>query len=474
MNKKMKNSAMNHSAISNQQKGVSTLLFTVLVGMSLTALSVGYISSLKTVQNSATTLHAQTQAQMQSMVGLNALNKFLSEQPLSNIQQIKSGNIKTTGVETIKFEMVSSNAGNFVFDITGQSGGASSILRAQYTLIDEVDAVSQSGSIFAGGLRVNKLEDLSANGVTLEVSGGIINKNNNHTYSSSELLGVGITVVPYQPKSFIKPEDVRNDANYIFYSEDGIKKCAKNNLVDTSTIPETKITKETYVGVLGMSACPVGVKFENNNWVFDGATNYPVGIYWFDSNVIVNLPKNNDTRTNSFTSTIIAMGKIKSELLDQKKDSLYEAYAPHHYVINASLADKSMRTNKICSVVYPSQYCDGKGSLKATSLMQEVPALYSNILFLANTIELSAGKEKQHNIVANYYGNIIANGVSGGTGGASGKFTGTGVLNVRGNIMVVGEADMTNMLGDFSMKLSNSDDAGNYVPIYKKEIKMKG
>lgn len=148
MNKKMKNRVMNHSTKFNQQQGVSTLLFTVLVGVSLTALSVGYISSLKTVQNSATTLHAQTQAQMQSMIGLNALNKFLSEQPLSNIQQIKSGNIKTTGVETIKFEMVSSNARNFVFDITGTSGGASAVLRAQYSLTDKVSTIQQGGGGF--------------------------------------------------------------------------------------------------------------------------------------------------------------------------------------------------------------------------------------------------------------------------------------------------------------------------------------
>ena len=106
--------------------------------------------------------------------------------------------------------------------------------------------------------------------------------------------------------------------------------------------------------------------------------------------------------------------------------------------------------------------------------MAQSPATIANILFLSQSLELVAGKEKQHNIVVNYYGNLIANGASGGTGSPSGKFTGTGVLNIRGNVMVVGEADMTEMLGDFSMKLTNAQAAGNVVPFYKKVFSIGG
>src|SRR5690606_9828487 len=119
------------------------------------------------------------QAQMQSMVGLNALNKFLSEQPLSNIQQIKSGNIKTTGVATIKFEMVSSNAGNFVFDITGISGGASAVVRGQYSITAKVSTIQQGGVVFAGGFYVKKLnndaskDNIVDNNITIQVPNSI-------------------------------------------------------------------------------------------------------------------------------------------------------------------------------------------------------------------------------------------------------------------------------------------------------------
>ena len=135
---------------------------------------------------------------------------------------------------------------------------------------------------------------------------------------------------------------------------------------------------------------------------------------------------------------------------------------------------KTTRAQKICPTNYPLQYCQAAGQLKSDTLMAQSPATISNILFLSQSLELAAGKEKQHNIVVNYYGNLIANGTSGGTGSPSGKFTGTGVLNIRGNVMVVGEADMTEMLGDFSMKLTNAQAAGNVIPFYKKTFGIGG
>lgn len=44
-----------------KQAGVSSLLFIVLVGLSLTVLTVGYMSTMRNLQSSATTTHAQTQ-----------------------------------------------------------------------------------------------------------------------------------------------------------------------------------------------------------------------------------------------------------------------------------------------------------------------------------------------------------------------------------------------------------------------------
>ena len=420
----------------SKQKGFSSLLFIVLVGLSLTVLTVGYMSSMRNLQSSATTAHAQTQAQMQAMIGYQALSKFLKDQAdtnFANIAKIETGTI---------------------------SGGTTSILRSQFFITEELESKSQTGSVFAGGLRVNKLEDLSASGVTLEVSGGIINKNNNQTYDASALSNAGITVVAYTPKSFIRPEDLRKDANYIFTLENGNAKCMKNNFFDATE--NKQITAETVI------TCPVAVTRQSDSWVVT-ANSEITGVLWFDGNVTVNLSK-----TTDFINTVISTQKIKTELLDESKDAVYNAFAPHHYYITATDEQKTTRAQKICPTNYPLQYCQAAGQLKSDTLIAQSPATISNILFLSQSLELAAGKEKQHNIVVNYYGNLIANGTSGGTGSPSGKFTGTGVLNIRGNVMVVGEADMTEMLGDFSMKLTNAQAAGNVIPFYKKTFGIGG
>lgn len=443
----------------SKQKGFSSLLFIVLVGLSLTVLTVGYMSSMRNLQSSATTAHAQTQAQMQAMIGYQALGEFLKNQSLTNIAKIEVGTV-TGGTTPIQFKKIACGTNQYCFDITGKSGGATSIIRSKFIISEELESKAQTGSVFAGGLRVNKLEDLSASGVTLEVSGGIINKNNNQTYDATALKNAGITVVAYTPKNFIRPEDLRKDANYIFTLENGNAKCIKNNFFDTAEDKQIKV--ETVI------TCPLAVTRESDSWVVNGNSEI-TGVLWFDGNVIVNLSK-----TTDFINTVISTQKIKTALLDESKDSIYNAYAPHHYYITATEEQKTARAQKICPTSYPLQYCQAAGQLKSDTFMAQSPATISNILFLSQTLELAAGKEKQHNIVVNYYGNLIANGTSGGTGSPSGKFTGTGVLNIRGNVMVVGEADMTEMLGDFSMKLTNAQAAGNVIPFYKKVFSVGG
>ena len=460
MNYILKDMAKNSSTrFLAKQAGFSSLLFIVMVGLSLTVLTVGYMSSMRNLQSSATTAHAQTQAQMQAMIGYQALGEFLKAQSLTDIAKIEKGTI-SGGVTPIKFKKVTCGANQYCFDITGASGGATSILRSQFIIIDELESKSQTGSVFAGGLRVNKLEDLSAAGVTLEVSGGIINKNDNKTYDATALSNAGINVVPYTPKSFIKPEDLRKDANYIFTLENGSTKCMRNNFYDATENKEIKTAT--------VITCPLAVTREGGYWVVNGNSDI-TGVLWFDGDVLVKLSK-----TKDFINTIISTQKIKTELLDESTNANYNAFAPHHYYITATEEQKVERAKKVCPVNYPLQYCQAAGELKSDTLMAQSPATIANVLFLSQSLELAAGKEKQHNIVVNYYGNLIANGASGGTGSPSGKFTGTGVLNIRGNVMVVGEADMTEMLGDFSMKLTNAQAAGNVIPFYKKVFSVGG
>src|SRR5690606_23308709 len=111
-----------------KQAGVSSLLFIVLVGLSLTVLTVGYMSTMRNLQSSATTTHAQTQAQMQAMIGYHALTKYLKKESLTNIAKIESGTV-SGGSELIQFTKVPCGADQYCFDLVGKSGGASAILR---------------------------------------------------------------------------------------------------------------------------------------------------------------------------------------------------------------------------------------------------------------------------------------------------------------------------------------------------------
>ncbi|WP_411687711.1 hypothetical protein [Acinetobacter indicus] len=133
-----------------KQAGVSSLLFIVLVGLSLTVLTVGYMSTMRNLQSSATTTHAQTQAQIQAMIGYHALIKYLKKESLENINKIETGTV-SGGTEPVEFKKFACGADQYCFDLIGKSGGASAILRANFNIIDELETKSQSGSVFAGG-----------------------------------------------------------------------------------------------------------------------------------------------------------------------------------------------------------------------------------------------------------------------------------------------------------------------------------
>ena len=213
-----------------KQAGVSSLLLIVLVGLSLTVLTVGYMSTMRNLQSSATTTHAQTQAQMQAMIGYHALTKYLKKESLTNIAKIESGTV-SGGSELIQFTKVACGTDQYCFDLVGKSGGASAILRANYNITSELSKEQLKGSVFEGGLQVNKLESLIADGVTLEVGGGNILQQSGTPWSSKEISEAGITLKPFSQRDFLNPTDVRKDANYIFYTDgNNIPQCRINNL----------------------------------------------------------------------------------------------------------------------------------------------------------------------------------------------------------------------------------------------------
>ncbi|MEW9149542.1 hypothetical protein AB2762_01695 [Acinetobacter indicus] len=447
-----------------KQAGVSSLLFIVLVGLSLTVLTVGYMSTMRNLQSSATTTHAQTQAQMQAMIGYHAFSKYLNQlskedNGLRLIDQLCNGEIEESNPETqIKFERVGACNNpvlkdQYKFDIIGKSGGASAILRANFNLLEELKTGQQTGSIFAGGLTVGKLDGnqahLIADGVTLEVKDGEIYGQNDKPYTE---LGT-ITVKEYVSRNFVKPEDFKDNSNYIFtVDENGDKFCELANLKNSPTKVQTTCPDDTYVSFDKSS----------KTWTLSGKV-AETGAFWFDGNVILELDKD-----KVFISTVIATDNITTILKNHHQNQKYYAFAPYHYYLQTL---EAARLNEICPENYPLQYCSGKGQLKYVTL-DELYSTIANILFLSQTLTLEGGKSQQ-NVDVQYHGNMIANtGVN--QNSASAKFNATGVINIYGNLMLVGEADNTHMQGNFSLKLNNADTKGNYIPVYEKVFTIGG
>ncbi|ENW89568.1 MULTISPECIES: hypothetical protein [Acinetobacter] len=516
-----------------KQAGVSSLLFIVLVGLSLTVLTVGYMSTMRNLQSSATTTHAQTQAQMQAMIGYHAFSKYLNQlskedNGLRLIDQLCNGEIEESNPETqIKFERVGACNNpvlkdQYKFDIIGKSGGASAILRANYNITSELSKEQFKGSVFEGGLQVNKLESLIADGVTLEVGGGNILQQSGTPWSSKEISEAGITLKAFSQRDFLNPTDVRKDANYIFYTDgNNIPQCRINNVYKGGA----EIKTETVIGTNGQGAdCNIGgVSYDASNklWIVNSnASNKIPGVLWFDGNVKVNVWKSKlilkytvegvtsqlvtNYPGNILVNSIVATGKIESSIVEQSSDSTikdgfdalknqfkaipnipnnikpeeivgYDIFAPHHYILDAvNDTDRASRLAKVCPAEYPLQYCQSQDALKTQSQLEDYPASIANVLYLARNLELIGGKDGGTLVLVNYYGNLLANSAAGGTGGASGKLIGTGTVRIEGNLMVVGTTDMTEMSGDFKLNLSKADDPGNFVPVYKKTFGIGG
>lgn len=437
-----------------KQAGISSLLFIVLVGFSLTVLTAGYMSSMRNLQSSATTAHAQTQAQMQAMIGYQALAEFLKNQPLANIIKIQQGNITKSGT-TIHYEKAASCAVNhYCFDVIGKSGGASAVLRANFEIIDQLSKTTATGSIFAGGLKVNSKDTISGDGVTITVKDKKIVDNSGKTLNDQL---TGITVEKYEPTSFIDSEVLKPYANYVFSKD----KCEKQNLLSTGN--NTPSAKERFT-------CTDfnGISFSGSEWTVDTSKNIPAGVLWFEEQVQVKIT------STPLVSSIISKTGIESTIPNGNTKQSYYAYAPLPY----KLVNNNAVITKICGVspAIPSQYCNSDGTLKDAEELKEFPANIGNILFMTNgTVELDSGNlggngNKEDANSVDFFGNIIASKGAGGTGKASGKFVGTGIIKIQGNIMITGETDVTEMNGNIKLKLLGADDASSALPGYIKSF----
>lgn len=461
------------------QSGITSLLFILLVGMTLTVATIGYMASMKTMQSSAVTTHAQTQAQMQTMIGYQALSEFLksSNMDMAKITATETGTVTSTTGQVINYKKSAScptGTGNYCFDIIGESGGAKAILRALFKVTNSVSSSSATGSVFAGGLVVGGNASFkAATGQTVGIATGGANAGivTDTAGKTVNLSSGGINVTAFTGNIDIpSANDMRPFANWIFTKNaaGNVATCYKNNLHSGGS----DITAEAPI------TCPSGVSLNSGTWTFDSSAANLAGIIWFDGDVILSLHKTPADYVNS----VITTGSVTTNLIDNQE--VFNSYATNHYLLmNVTDANIKARLLKICPADnYPTQYCQPY-SLANRNLITSLayfktnkltyikdtsthPASLSNILFSTDT---GFAMDAANKSTVNFFGNLIGSKAAGGTGMASGKITGTGDINISGNIVVTGNF-ITQMQGNMDVVLGNADAAGNSIPTTVKSV----
>lgn len=447
---------LNEGRQMRKQAGFASILFILLIGLALTVLIVGMVSSVRGLQDSSLISHAQTQAQIKSTIGYQALSGLLENLSATEIDQINNGEIKKNGstlTATYKrtFDCPSDVGGTkyFCFDVKAISGGASSIVRAIYAS-KTTGGGTFDGSIFAGGLQVGQERNLKGN-QTIQVGdagkgNGIVSGNGSNYYTVEDFLnGTGFTVQPYQPTTFITAAELRPFSNYIFYANGT---CAKNNIYGLNIYNvETTVTCDS---ISGISTSGSGT---NRKWTIDASSStIPVGVLWFEGQVDINLKSSRD-----LVNTIIATGEM--QVITTNQGGAGKAYAPYPYYLesNVNLATKKARVCSSSSSGIPTQYCDTTGNLKEINTEK---ANISNILFFSNK---NITFDVKKNSPMSLYGNIMGSGGAGGTGAASGKFNGTGKIDIKGNVAFTGKG-VTTTNGNVNVTINSGNTSGSITP----------
>ncbi|MBB4845067.1 hypothetical protein HNP55_003613 [Paucibacter oligotrophus] len=125
-----------------QQRGVSTLLFILLTGLSLGGMVFGAISYVRGLQSQSTTVHALTQAQLKAWNGAEVLRQYLLQVNANDLSKLALNSPATfTGLDDVTATLSqapSDDALNcpggkmLAFDIVGSSAGASALLATSY------------------------------------------------------------------------------------------------------------------------------------------------------------------------------------------------------------------------------------------------------------------------------------------------------------------------------------------------------
>ncbi|MCV2368901.1 FapA family protein [Roseateles oligotrophus] len=148
-----------------RQRGISSVLFMLLSGMSLGAMVFGAIYYVRGLQAQSVTVHALTQAQLKAWSGAEAVRQHLYQLGAAEAAKLTANQavsftalsgITATVVDVLAADSVNCGGGTRVgFNITGSSGGANALLAATFCAKGNGGTPAGTGKIPAINIKGN-------------------------------------------------------------------------------------------------------------------------------------------------------------------------------------------------------------------------------------------------------------------------------------------------------------------------------
>ncbi|MBT0568902.1 hypothetical protein KIK84_01060 [Curvibacter sp. CHRR-16] len=183
------------------QRGVATIVMVLLIGLTLSAATVGTIYYVNASQAQSASLHAQTQAQVRAWTGVEVVRSYLQTLMTNSTDNTKALAAAITSQGSVKLELTgldgvsatavavdsATNPTTFTVDVTATSGEEDTAARASSTIRVVYGATTASASSSSGTCSKSISAGLVLGGDT-SVSGGGLNA----TSSSGSLAGIAV------------------------------------------------------------------------------------------------------------------------------------------------------------------------------------------------------------------------------------------------------------------------------------------
>lgn len=179
--------------LKKNQNGFAALLAVLLLGLGITAATVGTIFGTQDIQNSNLALHKQAQAQAKVWQAVEVVRLALQSMPTDDLNNLASGNLEITGLDNISAQVTSnvavgsgrritvqitavgsstnsaSTTIEAIYQVTAPSGGGGSSTTSTTSTISNVSAVNIKGNLQLSGY----LKVLGGNNAQVNVTGNV-------------------------------------------------------------------------------------------------------------------------------------------------------------------------------------------------------------------------------------------------------------------------------------------------------------